>query len=198
MQIFIIPSSNFLSKVCCSALNITTGIYSFLDGNYTSGTGFVNEMDYYVSPTGEYALWYTSSHLWILGSIAELGSTYAYMYTSVGEKKCPNNEGYILDWNYVNSGAWTIADNFLIKCMNEDDFCTSANPCELNQGDCDVHAECQNGLECGSNNCPDSLGFDADEDCCVAVSSNSRKTNFEVASPIIPTGNFPIVKEVEQ
>ena len=194
-------STNFLLKVCCSALNITTGIYSILDGNYTSGTGFVNEMDYYVSPTGEYALWHVISgftYLWVLGPIAEIGGLNVYMYTSVAEKKCPNNEGYMLDWNSWDGSSWIAANDVYIKCANEDDFCTSANPCGLHQGDCDVHAECQTGLECGSNNCPDSLGFDADEDCCVAVSSNSRKTNFEVASPIMPTGNFPIGKEVEQ
>ena len=79
-------------------MNITTGIYSFLDGNYTSGTGFVSEMDYWVSPTGEYALWYMpsgSSYLWLLGTISQIGSFTCYMYTisSENEKKCPNNEG---------------------------------------------------------------------------------------------------------
>ena len=204
IRTFFYDSSNFLLKVCCSALNITTGIYNGLDGTYTSGTEFVNEMDYWVSPTEEYALWYGisgSSYFWILGPIAEIGSLNVFMYTSVGEKKCPNNEGYILNWNYANSGSWILAEDFLIKCTNEDDFCTSANPCGLNQGDCDLHVECQSGLECGSSNCPDSLGFEEDEDCCVAVSGNSRKTNFEVArpSPIIPTGsNVPIGKEIEQ
>ena len=192
----------FSLKACCPTLNILLendvkdkqgkyeGVYTF--------HGFNNEMDYWVSPTGEYALWYMisgSSYEWILGPIAEIGSFNAFMYTSVGEKKCPNNEGYILNWNYANSGSWILAEDFLVKCTNEDDFCTSANPCGLNQGDCDLHVECQSGFECGSSNCPDSLEFEEDEDCCVAVSGNSRKTNFEVArpSPILPTGsNVPI------
>ena len=28
------------------------------------------------------------------------------------------------------------------------------------------HIECQDGLACGSNNCPASLGFDSEFDCC--------------------------------
>ena len=63
--------------------------------------------------------------------------------------------------------------------MNEDDFCTLANPCALNEGDCDLHDECQSGLECGSNNCPDSLGFEEEEDCCVAASGSSRNVQLK-------------------
>ena len=147
-------------------------------------------MDYWVSPTGEYALWYIhsgSSYFWLLGTIGEVGSFTCYMYTmsSVNEKKCPNNEGYIWNWNYWNSGIsnWSPADDLLIKCMNEDDNCTSANPCGLNQGDCDLHDECEAFLECGSNNCPDSLGFEEDDDCCVVASGNSKKVQDKLSGP---------------
>ena len=81
-------------------------------------------MNYWVSPTEEYALWYATSgsnYLWIIGQLDFIGSLYAFMYTSVNEKECPNNEGYILNWNYANSGSWILADDFLINCMNEDD-----------------------------------------------------------------------------
>ena len=44
-------------------------------------------------------------------------------------------------------------------------FC---NICSENEGDCDVHDECQDGLLCGSNNCPDHLGFHSEFDCCYA------------------------------
>ena len=40
------------------------------------------------------------------------------------------------------------------------------NPCEENQGDCDYDAECSDELVCGLNNCPESLGHDAEFDCC--------------------------------
>ena len=45
-------------------------------------------------------------------------------------------------------------------------FCKSDNPCGENEGDCDSDDECQDGLKCGSNNCPSSLGFDSEIDCC--------------------------------
>ena len=40
------------------------------------------------------------------------------------------------------------------------------NPCSEDQGDCDSVYECEEDLVCGSNNCPASLGFDPDVDCC--------------------------------
>ena len=45
------------------------------------------------------------------------------------------------------------------------DFC-NCKTCSENEGDCDAHDECQDILACGSNNCPASLGFDTDVDCC--------------------------------
>ena len=50
--------------------------------------------------------------------------------------------------------------------LGDEDFCTSVTPCGGNEGDCDLHDECQDGLFCGSNNCPASLGFDSEIDCC--------------------------------
>ena len=39
-------------------------------------------------------------------------------------------------------------------------------PCGDDQGDCDSNFECLDGLVCGLNNCPDSLGYDSEFDCC--------------------------------
>ena len=38
--------------------------------------------------------------------------------------------------------------------------------CSENQGNCDFHYHCQEGLRCISNSCPPSLGFDFNTDCC--------------------------------
>ena len=50
--------------------------------------------------------------------------------------------------------------------LGDEDFCTSVTPCGGNEGDCDLHDECQDGLFCGSNNCPASLGFGTGVNCC--------------------------------
>ena len=42
-----------------------------------------------------------------------------------------------------------------------------ATLCYENEGDCDAHDECQDGLLCGSNNCPASLGYGSEVDCCI-------------------------------
>ena len=44
-------------------------------------------------------------------------------------------------------------------------FC-HCNTCSENEGDCDAHDDCQDGLACRS--CPASLGFDSYVDCCHA------------------------------
>ena len=57
----------------------------------------------------------------------------------------------------------------LVNCATAsngyDEFCY-CNTCSENEGDCDAHDECQDGLFCGSNNCPVSLGYGSEVDCC--------------------------------
>ena len=48
----------------------------------------------------------------------------------------------------------------------EEDFCTFENPCSVDQGDCDSNVDCLDKLECGFNNCPASIDYDAEVDCC--------------------------------
>ena len=50
--------------------------------------------------------------------------------------------------------------------LGDEHFCLSGIPCGEDEGDCDTHDECQAGLACGSDNCPASLGFDSEVDCC--------------------------------
>ena len=89
------------------------------------------------------------------------------------EKKCPYNKGYYVGcWEYLEGTDWIATNDVHIKCANEDDFCTSENPCGYEEGDCDVDDECQAGFECGSSyHCPvdQSTGqpsFGYDIDCC--------------------------------
>ena len=51
--------------------------------------------------------------------------------------------------------------------LGDEDFCRPESPCGENEGDCDAHDECQDGLGCGSNNCPASLGYSSEVDCCI-------------------------------
>ena len=57
--------------------------------------------------------------------------------------------------------------------LGDENFCASGIPCEENDGDCDFHDECQDGLACGSNNCLASLGFDSEVDCCYTLCSDT-------------------------
>ena len=130
-------------------------------------------MEYWFDSSQGNAIWYKASgstYVWRIGPLQYLGSTSAAIdsFSNTLKKLCPNNEGYVWDWFYDHDGSFVATNDVYIKCANEDDFCTSENPCGTDQGDCDTHDECQNGLSCGSNNCPDSLGFHSEFDCCYA------------------------------
>ena len=54
-------------------------------------------------------------------------------------------------------------------------FC-NCKSCFENEGDCDSDNDCEQGLVCGSNNCPDYQGFNYGVDCCyVPVQKNSSE-----------------------
>ena len=160
---------------CCPTLNVTLynnvkDEYANFEGVYTF-QGFSDGMDYWVDAEGEYAIWYIedySTYGWIIGYLSRLGSLTPPMFSlsNILVKKCPNNEGYVWNWNYGDGSSWIVTNDVYIKCANENDFCTSDDPCGTNDGDCDIHDECKDGLVCGSNNCPDSLGFNPEFDCC--------------------------------
>ena len=40
------------------------------------------------------------------------------------------------------------------------------HPCWENDGDCDSDDECMDNYICGTNNCPEILGFESNVDCC--------------------------------
>ena len=139
-------------------------------------------MDYWVHVDGSKALWYmetTTTYYWAFGPLAYLGTGSVNMYTASNtlKEKCPNNEGYVWNWIYFPASSGVATDDIYIKCANENDFCSSQNPCGTNQGDCDTHDECQDGLVCGSNNCPDSLELHAEFDCCYAESKMSPNSD---------------------
>ena len=52
------------------------------------------------------------------------------------------------------------------KCSGEDSCCTSSKKCGVDEGDCDWNSDCQDGLVCGIDNCPDKPSFDNTDDCC--------------------------------
>ena len=58
---------------------------------------------------------------------------------------------------------------FSVNCETaingESGFC-NCNSCFENEGNCLSHDEYQNDLVCGTSNCPTSLGFDSEVNCC--------------------------------
>ena len=171
---------------CCPTLNVllknaVKSKWGILEGVYKFH-GFTNGMDYWVHADGSLALWYysvSSTYLWLFAPLDYLGALSAFVASEsyTNEKKCPNNEGYIWEWQYEQGGAFLATNDVYVKCANEDDFCTSENPCGTDEGDCDTHDQCQEGLSCGSNNCPDFLSFHSEFDCCYTDpnAGNSKK-----------------------
>ena len=167
--------------MCCPTLivvleNDAKEAVGTIEGVYTF-RGFSDGMDYWVNAEEigkleKFAIWYKASgsgYYWGIGYLGDLESNIYIIYSSssaMQKEKCPNNEGDALSWKFFDGSSWIVTNDVYIKCANENDFCTSGNPCGTNQGDCDTHDECQLGLVCGSNNCPDSLGSNSEFDCC--------------------------------
>ena len=63
--------------------------------------------------------------------------------------------------------------NSLPNGVDSGSCCTSDNPCDVDEGDCDNDDECMHGLTCGSNNCPNE--FPSNHDCCTGT-----KNDFEL------------------
>ena len=159
--------------VCCSKLNVLleNGVkdkQGHYEGVYTF-QGYINERDSWIDAEGENAIWYIPDWKdWAIGEVDRMGTKYRHMRTTNDlEAICPNNEGYVLSWDYRDSNSyfvntWISTNDVYIKCANENDFCTYDNPCESNEGDCDSNDECKDGLFCGSKNCQTQPSMD----CC--------------------------------
>ena len=80
--------------------------------------------------------------------------------------ECQNGLGCGSNNCLASLGFDSEVDCCYASAVGDEDFCASGIPCAEDEGDCDTHDECQDGLVCGSNNCPDSLGFNSEFDCC--------------------------------
>ena len=63
-------------------------------------------------------------------------------------------------------------DECCYKPCEGSNCCTSENPCDENQGDCDFDNHCKSGLRCGVNNCPNNSTFAPTDDCCTSEPCN--------------------------
>ena len=73
-----------------------------------------------------------------------------------GSNNCPDSFGYD-----------THTDCCYAAIVGDEDFCTTDEPCKINEGDCDSNNECQSNLICDTaNTCPAYLGFASDANCC--------------------------------
>ena len=50
--------------------------------------------------------------------------------------------------------------------VGDEDFCTTDEPCGVDEGHCANSDECRDDLVCGSDNCPSSQGYSSAIDCC--------------------------------
>ena len=81
-----------------------------------------------------------------------------------GSNNCPVSFGFDMHTDCCYSTS-----------IGSEDFCTTDEPCEVDEGDCDSNDECKSHLFCGSNNCPGSLGFSSSVDCCEPKGDKSIK-----------------------
>ena len=168
---------HFLYSIgCCHSLNLTLAneakaMHGNLEGVFTFSGIFSNGIDAFSDSNG-HAIAHVVNMNGIFWYIYQTATNIPVIYASTTDlelyQKCPNNEGYTWkNWVYWNGLGYQLAGNDVsLKCVDEGDFCTPNSRCGLDQGDCDVHEDCQSGFRCGSNNCPATLGLGPDVDCC--------------------------------
>ena len=102
-------------------------------------------------------------------ALGNLGSCTSFNLCGEDEGDC-DNDGECMEGHKCgtdNCRSYLGFESSYDCCYSlEEDNCTIANPCGVNQGDCDSNSECSDVLACGLNNCPDSLGYDPEDDCC--------------------------------
>ena len=126
----------------------------FINGHYELQPNYVNGRPYF--KMGDYGLWWDGSGWWWFGINEDKGQSYGFAFYDK-DVFCPHQFG---NWKYAEN-------ELVIRCIPwYENYCTPNKTCGLNEGDCDSHDDCQGGLFCGSDNCPTSLGFDPDTDCC--------------------------------
>ena len=135
---------------------------------------------------------------------------------SENEGNCDSNDecqyGLVCESNCpVSLGFDSEVDCCYQPILGDEDFCTLNSycmfgtcyplPCGENGGDCDSNDECADGLFCGYNNCPASLSFDSEVDCCTSTQITSP--NYPDAYPnsaeetwliTAPVGSFIILQ----
>ena len=63
--------------------------------------------------------------------------------------------------------------------------CTTNNPCEINQGDCDYDDQCKGDLVCGEDNCGSNFTSTA-MDCCEVKAGKQIVTIIDPNKIILP------------
>merc|ERR1712141_678149 len=84
-----------------------------------------------------------------------------------GEGECNNS----LD--NCNGATYDATDD-CCACLGGDTCCTTTNPCNVAEGDCDSDADCKGEAECNNslNNCK-GASFQASDDCCACLGGNT-------------------------
>ena len=77
-----------------------------------------------------------------------------------GRQKCRSNScPYSLGFD-------SNTDCCVMPTVGDEDFCSTDEPCGVDEGHCEDSSECRNDLSCGFKNCPKSLNVWPDIDCC--------------------------------
>ena len=77
-------------------------------------------MEYWVSPTGAYALWYypdTGGNWWAFGSSDVLGNFDGFIFAgSTTLEECPTHAGWV--WQYHDGTAWVETNELSLECTD--------------------------------------------------------------------------------
>ena len=92
-----------------------------------------------------------------------------------------------VEFNYI----WSFSE-----CINFWTCCSSANPCQDKEGDCDTNADCIDDLTCGIRNCGPL--YPANSDCCesegrLKMSQTESQLGWSLFNP-----SYKIIKDLQR
>ena len=70
--------------------------------------------------------------------------------------------------------------------LGEQCFCSTQNPCDINEGHCTADNQCMGDLMCGNDNCLPILGFANGTNCCYGICRMVDMKNGILTSPNYP------------
>ena len=121
--------------------------------------------------------------------ISSTGNQMLVIFVSYPHNKHSAGKGIHAKIHYGNSTTVTTPDPTCTgsnTTLGEQCYCSTQNPCDINEGHCTADNQCMGDLMCGNDNCLPILGFTNGTNCCYGLCHMVDMKNGFLTSPNYP------------